>query len=301
MHVPASQVIITARLIRIGEDRMMQDEFAAYRRSVHSAIGDISYIDIGNGPVTVFVHGIFTNAELWRHCLRRLSDHRRCIAVDLPGHGHTPPIDDASVWGLAEAVAAVIEALDLSDIHLVGNDTGGAVCQAVYAGDPGRFASLALTNCDTEGNFPPPLLKPMVPLARLGVLRVLRPLLRVSRVARQLYRVGYQNVTALPLDIVRGYLQPIIGSPSGARFMARLLSSMRPDQLARINPALHECRIPTAIIWGTGDLFFKLDWAFWLQRLIPRATEVVQIPGGRLFFVDERAEEFIAELEKHWK
>ncbi|MGH3327463.1 MAG: alpha/beta fold hydrolase [Streptomycetales bacterium] len=283
----------------------MSDEFEPYRSTVSGEIGEISYIDVGDGPITLFVHGVFTNGQLWRNCVRRLSSHRRCIAVDLPGHGHTPAIGDASVWGLAEAVATVIKALDLSEIHLVGNDTGGAVCQVVLARDPDRFASLALTNCDTEGNFPPPLFKPVVSLARLGMLRILRPLLKVPRVARQIYRTGYQDRGAVPLDVVVGYLGPVIGSRSGTRFMERLLSSMSPDVLARIRPwirpELSNCHIPTAIVWGTGDLFFTLKWAHWLQRLIPGAGEVVQIPGGRLFFVDERAEELVAELEKHWK
>ena len=63
----------------------MTDEFAAHR---HSA-GSISYTDVGQGPVTLFVHGVFTNGRLWRNCVKRLSGHRRCISVDLPGHGHS--------------------------------------------------------------------------------------------------------------------------------------------------------------------------------------------------------------------
>ena len=64
----------------------MPDEYAAHRRTA----GGISYTDVGEGPVTLFVHGVFTNGRLWRNCFRLLADHRRCIAVDLPGHGSTP-------------------------------------------------------------------------------------------------------------------------------------------------------------------------------------------------------------------
>ena len=278
----------------------MEDEFGRYRRSVHGPAGEVSYLDMGEGPVTLFVHGVFTNALLWRNCLRQLAGRRRCIAVDLPGHGHTPPIEDASVDGLAAAVGSVITELGLTDVHLVGNDTGGAVCQLVYAADPGRIASLSLTNCDTEGNFPPPLFRPAVHLARLGVLSLLRPVVYAPRFTRQTYRIGYQNPTAVPLEVIRSFIRPVLGSRPGTRFMRRLLSSMDSGQLARINPALRECRVPTTIVWGTGDALFDRRWAYRLKDTIPGARDVVLVRGGRLFFVDDRADELVAALEKHW-
>ena len=81
----------------------MTDEFSAYRRS----IGGFSYTDVGQGAVTLFVHGVFTNGRLWRHC------------IDLPGHGHTRPNGEASAWGLADAAGTVIDQLNLRDIPIV--------------------------------------------------------------------------------------------------------------------------------------------------------------------------------------
>ncbi|PWW63239.1 alpha/beta fold hydrolase [Actinokineospora spheciospongiae] len=271
--------------------------FAAHRRTA----GGISFTDVGEGPVTLFVHGVFTNGRLWRNCVRLLSDHRRCVTVDLPGHGHTPPVGEPSVWGLADAVGAVIRELDLRGVHLVGNDTGGAVAQVVLTREPERFASFALTNCDTEGNFPPPAFRPAVWAARAGLLRAGAPLARLPKLAKQLYRTGYQNVSAVPDDVITDYLTPILGNPGGARFMAALLSSMTPGQLAPIRPLLGACEVPTAIVWGTGDIFFHRSWADWLVDLIPGATGVVEVPGARLFFPDERARELVDALEDHWK
>lgn len=275
----------------------MPDEYAAHRHSV----GGISYIDVGEGPVTLFVHGVFTNGRLWRNCIRLLADHRRCIGVDLPGHGHTLPVGQPSLWGLADAVRTVVHELDLREVHLVGNDTGGAVAQVVLARDMARFASFALTNCDTEGNFPPRMFKPAVWAAKAGLLRVARPAARIPFLAKQLYRIGYQRASTIPNDVVADYLDPILGSQEGIRFMERLLASMAPDQLSGIRPQLSACEVPTSLVWGTGDIFFGLEWAHWLQRLIPGATEVVEIPRGRLFYVDERAEELVSVLENHWK
>jgi pimeloyl-ACP methyl ester carboxylesterase len=273
------------------------DEFAAHRRTA----GGISFTDVGEGPVTLFVHGVFTNGRLWRNCVRLLSDHRRCISVDLPGHGHTPPVGEPSVWGLADAVDTVIRELDLREVHLVGNDTGGAVAQVVLTRDLDRFASFALTNCDTEGNFPPPAFRPAVWAAKARLLRAGAPLARLPKLAKQIYRSGYQDISAVPDDVIVDYLTPTLGSPEGVRFMTALLSSMTPELLAPIRPLLSACEVPTAIVWGTGDIFFRRPWADWLVNLIPGATGVVEVPGARLFFPDERARELVDALEAHWK
>ncbi|MEI7716930.1 MAG: alpha/beta hydrolase [Mycobacterium sp.] len=82
--------------------------------------------------------------------------------------------------------------------------------------------------------------------------------------------------------------------------MTALLSSMTPGQLAPITPLLRTCETPTAIIWGTGDIFFTRKWADWLVDLIPGATSVTEVPGGRLFFPDERAPELVEALNSHW-
>lgn len=275
----------------------MTNEFAAHR---HTA-GGISYTDVGQGPVTLFVHGVFTNGRLWRNCVQLLSSHRRCISVDLPGHGHTPPVGEPSVWGLADAVDTVIRELDLRDIHLVGNDTGGAVAQVVLTRRPEQFASFALTNCDTEGNFPPPAFRPAVWAAKARLLRMGAPLATRPALAKQIYRTGYQNVSAIPDDVITDYLTPTLGSADGARFMTALLSTMTSSLLAPIRPVLSTCKVPTAIVWGTGDIFFRRSWADWLVDLIPGATGVVEIPGARLFFPDERARELVDALEAHWQ
>ncbi|MGV0156331.1 alpha/beta fold hydrolase [Rhodococcus sp. GB-02] len=275
----------------------MTEEFAAHRRTA----GGISFTDVGKGPVTLFVHGVFTNGRLWRNCVQLLSEHRRCISIDLPGHGHTPPVGEPSLWGLADAVDTIIRELDLRDIHLVGNDTGGAVAQVVLTRDPQRFASFALTNCDTEGNFPPPAFRPAVWAAKARLLRVGAPLAKRPRLAKLIYRAGYQNVSAVPDDVIIDYLAPTLGSREGSRFMTALLSSMTPELLAPIRPLLGACEVPTIIVWGTGDIFFRRTWADWLVNLIPGAMRVVEVPGARLFFPDERAPELVDALEDHWE
>jgi pimeloyl-ACP methyl ester carboxylesterase len=96
------------------------------------------------------------------------------------------------------------------------------------------------------------------------------------------------------------FLRPVIGTPERARQFEQLLVSLRPDDLLAVEPELSRLEVPTLIVWGTADSFFELSWAYWLKDLIPGATDVVEIEGGRLFFPDERSTELVSSLRQHW-
>ena len=68
---------------------MKLNELEAHRRSATTELGEISYLDVGEGPAALFVHGVFTNAVFWRNVLGAVRSERRCVAVDLPAHGQT--------------------------------------------------------------------------------------------------------------------------------------------------------------------------------------------------------------------
>jgi pimeloyl-ACP methyl ester carboxylesterase len=99
--------------------------------TVGTPSGRIAYVEAGSGPVTLFVHGVLVNKHLWRHQLNALSDIRRCIAVDLLAHGETEitPEQDVSVTTNADMLAEVLDALQIEQVDLVGNDSGGGICQ----------------------------------------------------------------------------------------------------------------------------------------------------------------------------
>src|SRR5262245_46809940 len=105
--------------------------FNSHRRSVSTPFGEIAYVEIGAGPVALFVHGVFLNSALWRTTIDALGGERRCIAIDLPAHGatRTHPGTDLSLAGLCRVLTAFCDALNLGPLDLVGNDTGGALCQ----------------------------------------------------------------------------------------------------------------------------------------------------------------------------
>jgi pimeloyl-ACP methyl ester carboxylesterase len=276
-----------------------------YRSRVQTPSGPASYIDTGGpGRPVLLVHGVGSSSYLWRNVIAELDGERRCVAFDLPLHGHTPaaPGQDFTLPGLARFIAGGCDALGLADIDVVANDTGGAVTQVFAANHPERLHTLTLTNCEAHDNVPPKVLLPAVLLARLGLLAPIaqRMTRNIPRGKKRIYGMGYQDISKLPDDIARVWLEAQGGTPEAARQSQRLLTSLHARDLLAAEPALARLQVPTLIVWGTGDRAFRTKWAYWLRDTIPGAREVVEIDGGRLFFPDERAGELTAALRRHW-
>lgn len=279
-------------------------ELEAHRHTIPTPHGPVSCIDVGSGPVALFVHGLGTNALLWRHVIRAFADDRRCVAIDLPLHGRTPAAagQDFSLGALAEVIEGVCETAGLRSVDLVAHDTGGAAAQVFAARHRRRLRSLCLTNCETHDNVPPEAFKPTADLAASGALAAgAEALLADPETARALvFGSGYEDVTHLDLELLRSFLDPVLGTPERARQFERFILSLRPDDLLAAEPQLARLTVPTLIVWATQDVFFDLFWAYWLKNLIPGASEVIEIDGGRLFFPEERPADLIDALQKHW-
>ncbi len=117
----------------------------------------------------LFVHGILVDGRLWRGVAEGLVRRGfRCIVPTLPLGSHTIPVGDPAALnlpGVAEMINDMIVALDLSDVTLVGSDTGGGLCQLVIDAHPKRIGRLLLTNCDAFDKCPPVPVRPCVPAA----------------------------------------------------------------------------------------------------------------------------------------
>jgi len=282
---------------------MQLSELEAHRRAAATRSGEISYIDVGTGPAALFVHGIATNAYLWRNVIGALAGHRRCIAVDLPLHGQSPVTagQDLSIGALAAGLDDFCEALGLTGIDLVANDTGGAIAQVFAARHPERLATLTLTNCDTSDNLPPEAFRPMVELAKTGDLApsALALFADLNAAAQLSFGSGYEHLDRIDPAVIRSYLEPCIGTMERARQFERLLAALDADDLTAVTPLLRELAVPTLVVWGTGDTFFDVSWAYWLRDTIP-GTRVVEVDGARLFFPDERPADLVPHLRQHW-
>ena len=129
-----------------------------HRTEIDLPAGRIRYREEGQGKPVVFVHGYLVDGRLWDGVVDSLSDRCRCLAPDWP-IGSQPmamkPDADLSPYGIAATIASFLEALDLEDVTIVGNDSGGAMSQVLVTRHPERIGRLVLTNCDTHENFPP--------------------------------------------------------------------------------------------------------------------------------------------------
>jgi pimeloyl-ACP methyl ester carboxylesterase len=284
---------------------MMPNELEAHRRTAATDLGDISYLDVGEGPTALFVHGVFTNALFWRNVLAAVRSQRRCIAIDLPAHGQTRTTEswDLSLGGLAQALVAVCDGIGAEQVDLIANDTGGAVAQIFAATNPQRLRSVTLTNCDTRGNIPPPDFAPIVDLARQGALAaVVKSLATDLALARSDagFGSGYERPEDLPDEVLHAYLAPLAESDLRATELQRCVAQLEPGPLLAVEPRLKKLEVPTLLVWGTGDPFFDLSWARWLRDTIPGVTEIVEVEGAKLFFPDERAADLVPHLRRHW-
>src|SRR6202022_2950562 len=153
---------------------MNKNKPSPIQRSVQTPSGRISYTEQGTGPVALFVHGVLLNGYLWRHQLAELSDIRRCIAVDLLAHGDTEitPDQDVSVTANAKMLKEFLDALNIDQVDIIGNDSGGGIAQIFSVLYPARVRSLTLTDCDTHDNWPPEAFKPFLAMAAAGGLHV---------------------------------------------------------------------------------------------------------------------------------
>jgi pimeloyl-ACP methyl ester carboxylesterase len=281
------------------------DAFDATRTQIETPNATLSYVDIGSGPTAVFVHGVGTNAYLWRNLIHEVSGARRCVAFDLPLHGRSPARDDQDfrLSALAALIEEFCDALELTEIDLVAHDTGGALAQIFAARHPERLRTLTLTNCDTHDNLPPEAFKPTVELARAGGIAPSAPALfaDLSAARAVLFAVGYEDPEHLSLDTVRSFIEPVLGTPEAAAQFERVLVALEPTDLLAAEPALEQLIVPTLVVWGTADEFFDVHWAYWLRDTIPGVTEVIELAGAKLFFPDERAAELAPHLLKHWR
>jgi len=276
--------------------------FFAARRTVRTPSGDIGYVERGTGPVAVFVHGVLLNGYLWRHQLDALSDVRRCIAVDLLAHGHTDAADgqDVSVTANAHMLAQFLDALGIDRVDLIGNDSGGGICQIFAALYPQRLRSLTLTNCDAHDNWPPEAFAPFVAMVAAGGLPgTIEAMVGDKSVWRDALSPAYERPQDVADQTIDAYLQPFATSRRRLAQLEAFVNAFDCRHTLDIEDGLRRVQAPTLIAWGTDDVYFPTQWSQWLASTIPGTTRRVEFEGARIFFPEERATDFNRELRAH--
>ena len=260
--------------------------------------GRIRYHESGSGTPVVLVHGLLVNANLWRKVVPRLAPDFRCISLDLPLGAHAVPVPqaDLSPPGLAGIIADAIEGLGLEDVTLVGNDTGGALCQLVATRRPDRLGRLVLTSCDAFDNFPPPMFKWALAPARLpGPVPVLLFAPLRFRAPRRLpFAFGWVAKRPIDRQSEDSYLFPALTDGAVRKDLARVLKGLDPKYTNEAAERLKQFDRPALIAWAREDRFFPPADAERLASLLPDAR--VEWIEDSYTFTSEDQPDRLAEL-----
>jgi pimeloyl-ACP methyl ester carboxylesterase len=257
---------------------------AGQRREVALPSGTIRYREAGEGRPVVFVHGYLVDGRLWDGVVDNLSDRCRCIAPDWPIGAQQVAMNadaDLTPYGVAATIASFLEALELSDATIVGNDSGGAMSQVLASRHPERIGRLVLTNCDMYENFPPGIFKAMPPIAALpGGMALLAAPFRIGALARAAFRPFAR--TAIPPELVASWMAPGLHDPGVKRDAKKVTAGMRKRYTLEAAQRLRDADLPILLAWAPGDRYFPISYAERFASEMKNAR-IVEIPDAKTF------------------
>jgi pimeloyl-ACP methyl ester carboxylesterase len=250
--------------------------------AVKLSTGTIHYEESGppGGRPIVFIHGYAMGASLWAPLSGRLSEWNfRCLVPTWPLGAHSEPMDegaDMTMEGLAALVDEFLAALELRDVVLVGNDTGGAIAQLVATTTPARLGGLVLTSCDAFEHFPPGgSFKTLIAAARFApAFRAVLAPLRTRMVRDQ----GYGQLAHTDIDhLVKEWITPLLTNGRVREDLRRFTASLHRQTMVDAGARLPQFTKPALIAWSADDTFFALDDAHRLAEALPNARlEIIE-------------------------
>jgi pimeloyl-ACP methyl ester carboxylesterase len=250
-------------------------------------------------PPVVFIHGFLVDGRLWDAVADLLAGSGfRCYQPDLPLGSHRHPMDpgaDLSPRGVAVIIDGFLAELGLDDVTLVGNDTGGALCQFLIDAHPERVGRLVLTNCDAFDQFPPPPFGALFAAARSP--RLTRALLQPMRATALRHSpLGFGLLARrFDPDLTLDWVRPALSSREIRSDIARFARAARPADLLDVSTRLNRFTAPVRIVWGEGDRVFKPAMGRRLAAAFPEAT-YTGVPGSRTFVALDAPEALAREL-----
>jgi len=259
--------------------------------------GVVRYRERGGGEPIVFVHGLLVNGDLWRKVVPLLAGEFRCITPDWPLGSHEVPLDDGvklTTRKAAGMIARFLEALDLKDVTLVGNDTGGGLCQILIAERPERVGRLVLTSCDAFENFPPKALYPLMRAARVpGLPWLLLQAMRLPPLRRLPISFGWLTKRPIPDEVVMdSYLRPSLENALVRRDAVNLIKDISPRHTKEAAKKLPMFMKPVFIAWAKEDRIFPVSDAYRLSETFPNAR--LELIEDSYTFVSEDQPERLA-------
>jgi haloalkane dehalogenase len=245
----------------------------------------VAYVDEGQGPPVLLLHGWPTSSFLYRHITPVLARRHRVVVPDLPGFGaSSKPVDRTYSFELfAHVLDALVERLGLDDLGLVVHDLGGPIGVHWALHRPGRVSRLALLNTLLYPDFDPTVVEFVMTLADEDRRHEL-----VSEDGlREILRVGVGDPDALPGEALDGITTPFT-SDEDRQALAQAGFGLHPEGFADIARLLPGLQIPVLGLYGTDDRILPdvAETFAHVQRDVAHA-QIQAVPGAGHFLQEE--------------
>jgi pimeloyl-ACP methyl ester carboxylesterase len=265
-------------------------------QDVELSMGTVRVRQRGSGPPLVLIHGLLVNGLVWRKVVPALANRFRCITPDLPLGAHWLPLRshaDRSLFGLAALVTELLEVLNLEDVILVGNDSGGAICQAVVVRHPKRIDRLVLTSSDCYENYLPPIFRYLQVGARIpGFLWLAAQLLRIPAFQRLPITFGWLTKRPVDVSILSAYLRPTQSSREVRADTQKVIAQISSKHTLEIARGFGAFVRPVLLAWSKEDRVFPWRYAERLARDFPNARRVA-IENAYSFVSEDQPERLV--------
>jgi 2-hydroxymuconate-semialdehyde hydrolase len=256
----------------------------AGRRRFRSTGGELAYVDVGDGPPVVLLHGFPTSSYLWRGLVPLLAARFRVVAPDLLGYGDSDHPRDAplDIAAQADYVRELVDHLELDRFALVAHAHGGGVAQLlVLAGAPVETAVLL-----------DPIAFDAWPVGGTRDLRDRDPDSLtgddVDAWVREAFVAGTVDPSSLREDDLRAYIRPWV-KPDGPKALWRAARALDGHGLAGHEAAFASWELPVLLLWGEDDPFLPTELGERLHEAIP-SSSLGLVPGCGHFLPEEAPE-----------
>ena len=250
------------------------------------------WLEAGAGTPVVFVHGIPTSPELWRHVIP-LVENGRCLAWEMIGYGDSMPEGDGLPIGLSRQagyLVAWLREVVQGPAALVGHDLGGGVVQIAATRDPGVCAGLVLVDSVAHGSWPIATVKAV---RRVGGLVERLPDVAFGPMLRGLVSRGHDDrVRARESAALHWGHYRIHG---GARRFVRQARSLDGRDTTGVGERLGSLGVPARVLWGTRDPFQGVEHGERLARAL--GTTLLRMEGARHFTPEDHPEPIARAVE----
>lgn len=234
------------------------DEYRALQQETTISGLKISFVDEGQGPALLMIHGIPVWGYLWKDCLKFLAAHFRVIIPDLVGYGYSDHRDsfDRSIKVQAGVLAELMKHLKINQQFVVGHDIGGAVAQRFVVDNAASVPKWVLIDSVLYDSWPA---DPMVRLGNPQLHYRTKGAELAQKFIERLPDGFYHRDRATP-ELLSGWMAPYM-TETGKLSLIRNASALNTNHTMELLNDLHQLNLPLLLLWGEKDQFQPLATA----------------------------------------